>query len=134
MNITCNGSVEGLTVAGQFEDRNEPYPEFQVWRPTTNGNPTFIKTTRVVQFPVNCSSTTDNVYTCSLNYLPVQEGDIIGVIFPRSNRNFAAFQIFCGPNTAYYSLSDVNEDTYTLQESDSREAPQPLIYLDILRG
>lgn len=143
MTIICNGTINGITVAGQFGRKGRPFPVLQIWRPGPDDSMTYTTTTPVVSFPLNdlCSSlSTDSILNVQRCYLVrsifVEVGDIIGILLPRNHIKQAGFLIyFTGTDTPSYEAS-LSDTSFTLP-SDSTQPDydvQPLLYLDITPG
>ena len=132
MMITCNGELQGLTVAGEFGN-TMVHPELQIWRPTSTGNIIFNReTTLTYRFPVGCSSASNSVQQCSFSALRVEVGDIIAILLPSIKSGKAGFQIyFTGMFTPY---SELSISSMSFSVPSSQLGAQPLIYLDIVPG
>ena len=145
MNISCNGMLQGLTVAGVFGTRNNDdrlYPTLQIWRPISAlGFTTYNQTQNgVYEFPRSRSyspgSTIVLQYTLN-SPISVEVGDIIGITLPPNRQSQASFRIFfstAGDPTSNYILNGTSAVTYFPQSSQESGTNQPLIYLDILEG
>ena len=135
MMITCNGVIQGLTVAGEFVRKTRPFPELQIWRPGPDGSMTYTKTTQAFVFPHGCTSLSSNVQCCILNTsLYVEVGDIVGILLPRKHKNQAGFWIyFTETSTPNYVLGSVST-SFTVPSTQPDYVVQPLIYFYIMPG
>ena len=140
MMISCNGELQGLTVAGDLEfDRDSDNPELQIWRPTPAGSMTFNKeVTLLYSFPSGCTSLPNDVQNCTLNSpLFVEVGDIIGILLPRNHKN-TRFRIYFNETSTPNHLISSSTSITSYSASDSSQAlngnAQPLIYLHIMPG
>ena len=140
MNISCNGMLQSLTVAGVFGSQlDRGYPEFQIWGPTTTGSATqYNKISTFTDFRNSCSGS-QNVQECVVNSISVSTGDILGILLPRMSQ--ASFDIYFSSTTnpttnptPNYILSDSAVTVYTLQSTDIDGSNQPLVSLNIVEG
>ena len=139
MMISCSGELQGLTVAGVLDESNTQLPELQIWRPVPSGSMTYNKlvTTSIpYQFPVGCTSLSNNVLNCTLDTAAsVVEGDILGILLPRNHQSFAKLRIyFTAVSTPNHILPSTDSTSFTLPSTLPTVNVQPLIYLHILPG
>ena len=144
MKISCNGRLEGLTVAGVFgrkptsTDDVGAYPNLQIWR-STSESAIYHRKKSGIEFP-SCSIYSPNTSTeehCTLDSkIPVEMGDIIGIVLPSNNVN-QAFRVYFssaghGNQTSSYILQTMGTRTVNLSKYRAVKNNRPLIYLNII--
>ena len=136
MNLTCNASIVGFTVAGR-DLRDEPHSQVQIW--LKNSSPSSSIYYQVGKFNVSlhdgvCVSAGaiadhDNIDWCILHdnfRVSVQPGDILGLVLPATVNDGILFTsggpinyIFKHPNQL-----DSNIDLSRNQSSTAQQLPQ----------
>ena len=137
--ISCNGELQGLTVAGVLHEDNIQLPELQIWRPVPSDSMNYnkLETTSIpYQFPVGCTSLSNNVLNCTLDTAAsVVEGDILGILLPRNHMNHAKLRIyFTAMSTPNHIFPSTSSTSFTLPSTLPTVNAQPLIYLHIKPG
>ncbi len=131
MRITCNGVLVGLSVAGETRIGGDS-PILQIWRPT---GPTSYQRISEYTFPIGCTQQPNNVWQCAVSpSIDVEVVDIIGIILPRNQQNFAAFGIyFMSPSSfTSYILDSTTASTFSVPGSTTASpSAQPVLTIDI---
>ena len=145
MMISCNGTLQRLTVAGMFDSGNRAnnanrlYPTLQIWRRLHGNSTTYEK---IEHSSISrCSLKSNNVQRCTLDSpISVEMGDIIAIgIRPQApGPRQTLFKIYfssAGDHTPNYLLQSGTQ-TFILPSSEVHSNPnsQPLIYLNITEG
>ncbi len=128
MRITCNGTLEGLSVAGETQTKTGN-PILQIWRPTSPTS--YMKISEYEFPPIGCTQPTNNVWQCTVSpSINVEEGDIIGISLPGLQKS--AFGIyFTSPSSfASYILDSESVTTFSAPGSTTASV-QPVLTLDI---
>ena len=82
MRFTCDGMITKWIVGANFDDRDNLYPELQIWRNTGDTKYEKINGT-LIEFQTSSSS---NVYEYEdFPPVPVKSGDILGIFLPRDS-------------------------------------------------
>ena len=98
MNFACNGTIVGFTVAGRRRERPMS-PIIQIWRQNSSNVYNMTRTSIVIDekvcadtsviFQRSSSNGNNRVWQCKLstmNQVPVQAGDILGLLLPPRNK------------------------------------------------
>ncbi len=130
MRITCNGTINGLFVAGETRSGadNTDYPILQIWRPTS---PTSFMKISEYEFPIGCTLRPNNVWQCTVSpSINVEEGDIIGISV--SSVAFSAFRLYFMSLSSFtsYILDSASDTTFSVPGSNNASV-QPVLTLDI---
>ncbi len=133
MNITCNGTLVGLSVAG--ETRNgETDPILQIWRLNISTSNDYERISDY-PFPIGCTELPNNVWQCNLTSpIDVEVGDIIGINLPHNHQNAATFGIYFTSPSSFtsYILGSELDTTFSVPGSTTASpSAQPVLTLDI---
>ena len=131
MRITCNGTINGLFVAGETRSGadNTDYPILQIWRPTS---PTSFMKISEYEFPIGCTLRPNNVWQCTVSpSINVEEGDIIGISLP--TRSGSAFGIYFTSPSSFtsYILTSESVIRFPAPGSSTTASVQPVLTLGI---
>ncbi len=130
MRITCNGMLEGLSVAGETRS-GANYPILQIWRPISL---TSYQRISEYEFPIGCTELPNNVWQCTVSpSINVEEGDIIGVNLPRNSQVVSQFGIYFTSPSSFtsYILDSASDTTFSVPGSTTTASVQPVLTLDI---
>ncbi len=130
MRITCNGMLEGLSVAGETRRVGSNNPFLQIWRPTS---PTSYMKISEYEFPIGCTELPNNVWQCTVSpSINVEEGDIIGINLPPNRQQHSAFGIYFTSSSSFTSyILDSASDTTSPLPGSTTASVQPVLTLDI---
>ena len=133
LNFTCNGRITSIAARVVFNEQNDGYPYFQVWRVTSNSR-TFKKIAEV-QLPQNrVSRITGDIYVANIaltvnSAIEFQSGDVVGYYHP-PNARFQVRTI----GTSGYRLYQYSGSLETVNLSDNMRTDdnrQPLIQFTV---
>ena len=133
-NFTCNGRITGITARVAFNDENNGYPYFQVWRATSFSSRAFYKIAEV-QLPQNrVSRITDDIFVANIaltgnNTIEFQSGDVVGYYHPPNAR----FQVRTIQTSGYrlYQYSGSPETVNLNDNMRTDDNRQPLIQFTV---
>lgn len=145
MNISCNGTLSGWTVAGRnltTPTNNNSFPKLKVFRETSANSRMYSFIGEVVLGTCGSGFALTNAegfFTCDLeeqDRLPVQANDVIGFYFPEQSVSTFQVRFNTSPtdpiNTVFMGV-DINYDiTIPIGKATARNLPQ--INLDIATG
>ncbi len=131
MRITCNGTLDGLSVAGETQGGGD-YPILQIWRLTSPTSNHYERTLSEYEFPIGCTELSNNVWQCTVSpSINVEEGDIIGISLP--TRLGSAFGIYFTSPSSFtsYILTSESVIRFPAPGSSTTASVQPVLTLDI---
>ncbi len=136
MRITCNGTLDGLSIAGETRSEGE-YPILQIWRLDLISSMTY---RRISEYTLSISISgcmrtllPNNVWQCTVSpSINVEEGDIIGISLPRIQHKKSAFGIYFTSSSSVtsYILGSTSATAFSVPGSTTASV-QPVLTLDI---
>ena len=134
MRFTCDGNITKWIIGAEYDNRDNLYPELQIWR--NAGNETYRKINGT--FLEIEASVSSRIYEYEdFSPIPVKSGDILGIFLPtfRSSRlrllsesadSPAQHYIFTGVSASSSPYDEIDLE----QDSVTRGAYHPLVYVE----
>ena len=134
LNFTCNGRITGITAGVAFNDENDGYPYFQVWRVTSFSSRAFNKINEVQQPQNRVSRITGDIYVANIaltvnSAIEFQSGDVVGYYHPPDAR----FRVRTIQTSGYrlYQYSGSPETVNLIDNLATDDDRQPLIQFTV---
>ena len=118
--FTSDGFVSGWTVAAEFKDGQDSFPQLQIWRRAPDQSTVYIPVNSAELFAD--SESPNQLYSGTIDPpLPFQSGDVLGMFLPSntSSRNASRLTAYFGGNMgANYRVAESNEPLQSIDTLD----------------